>query len=430
TAAVVDRLAAVRSFEVTPGRIPVELPVGDTRGARAPRFLVTGSVLRSGGRVRVNVELIDAIAGRTLRTAVLERDSSESMTLVDVLSREVSSMVRVAVGREVRSRDRYAEGMDARAQSLVEQASAERDRAHMLERAGQFPTAARALARAGSLLVSAEAIAPEWREPMIDRARILGELAVLHFSPAFRDMARADALLREGIAEADRAVASDGDDATALEALGLLSYWYWLEAPLAPDSSQRLLARTRRTLQSAVAIDPGRASAWSLLSAALYARADFSGAYLAADRAYQADAYLDDAEGILNRLFVASYEIGDDTSSHRWCEEIRHRFRRSWTGVYCRLSLLAWNGTPGDRAAARQAWEIAAEGDPPAAPVSEMKPRLHMLVAAVLARAGLRDSAEAMIELVRERAADDPEILPLEAIAQLLLGQPDTAVTL
>lgn len=430
TAAVVDRLAAVRSFDVITGRTLAEQGAGDTAGAGAPRFLVTGSVLRSGGRVRVNLEVIDAASGKTLGSAVVEHDSSESMTLVDALSREVSSMVRVAIGREVRSRGRHMAGIDARAQRLAEEASAERDRARALERAGRFPTAARALFRADSLLIGAEAIAPEWREPMIERAHLMRELAVLHSTPDLRDLARAGALLREGIAEAERAVASDRDDARALEALGLLSYWYWLEAPLAPDSAQRSLARATSALRSAVAADPGRASAWSLLSAALYAQADFSGAYLAADRAYQADAYLDDAEEILNRLFVAAYEIGDDAGSHRWCEELNHRFRRSWTGAYCRLSLLVWNGTPGDRAAARRAWEIAAEGDPLGAPAPEVRSRLHMLVAAVLARAGLRDSADAMIERLREHGVDDPEILPLEASAQILLGQPDTAATL
>ena len=430
TAAVVDRLAAVRSFEVTPGSTPAEPERGDAGAVRDPLFLVTGSVLRSGGRIRVNVELMDAAAGRTLRTAVVEHDSSESMGLVDALSREVTSMVRVAVGRELRARARHARGMDAGAQALVEQASAERERAHWLEREGRVPTAARALIRADSLLVGAEAIAPEWREPAIERARTLWELAVLHFSPPLRDATRAGTLLRAGIAEAGRAVSSDDTDARALEALGLLSYWYWMQAPLAADSAQRSLARATGALQRAVAIDPGRASAWSLLSATLYARADFSGAYLAADRAFQADAYLDDAEEILNRLFVAAYEIGDDAGSRRWCDEINRRFPRSWTGAYCRLSLLAWNGAPGDRAAARRAWEIAAEGDPPAAPAPEMRPRLHMLVAAVLARAGLRDSAAAMIRSSRRYAGDDQEILPIEASAQLLIGQPDSAAAL
>jgi hypothetical protein len=50
-----------------------------------------------------------------------------------------------------------------------------------------------------------------------------------------------------------------------------------------------------------------------------------------------------------------------------------------------------------------------------------------MLAAAVLARDGLRDSAESLIHRARMDAAGDPEMLPLEAGALLLLGRSDTA---
>ena len=428
TAAIVNRLAAVRSFDVAPRGIHVGAPAGDAGGAPSPGFLVTGGVIRSGPRVRVNVELIDAAAGSTLRSAVLDHESADSMALVDALSREVSSMVRVAIGRELQSRQGDVAGIDARARHLAEEAGAERDRAHALEREGSFSTAARALLRADSLLTSAEAMASGWREPMIERALVAWELAVLHLAPGTRDAMRADALLRRGIAEAERAVASDRNDARAQETLGLLSYWYWLRVPLAPDSASRVLARAGNVLRSAVEIDPARASAWSLLSATLYSQTDYSGAYLAADRAYQADAYLYDAEEILNRLFAAAYEIGNDEGARRWCDEINLRFSRSWTGAYCRLTLLTWVGAAGDPAVARRAWEIAADGGPRTALVGGMLPHLHMQVAAALARAGLRDSAAAMIRRLRVQATGDPELLPLEASAQLLLGHPDTAV--
>lgn len=381
--------------------------------------------------MRVGVELTDPTSGRTVRTAVLMHDSSAVIPLVDTLSNEIASLVRIAVGREVRFRSWSASARDATARVLIEQASVEGDRAHELERGGEFPTAARALANADSLLGEAETIAPEWREALVERARVLGEQAMLTLAPTSRDTVHAEALLTEGVMEADRAIALDRNDAAALEALGRLSYWDWLIAPVAPDSAERLLAQARLNLQRAVAVDPGRASAWSLLSAVLYGQADFSGAYLAADRAYRADAYLDAAQEILNRLFVTAYEIGDDSASHRWCDEIGRRFPRSWTSAYCKLSLLAWNRDhPIDRTAVRRAWMIAANGNRPAPLAREMEPRLHMLVAAVLARAGLRDSAEAVIERSRGRAYHDPELLPLEAGVRMPLGQSDVALAL
>ncbi len=427
TAAVVGRLAAVPSFEVASRNVSAWSARSSSHTNRSPGFLVTGSVLRSGARIRVNVALVDAAEGNTLKSAALERESRDSMALVDALARDVSSMVRIAIGLEIRMHSTDAARVDVRARRLAAEAIAERERAHDMEHQGRLAPAALSLLRADTLLHRTEAIAPAWEEPMIERARVGLELAILHSVPAFRDPLRARNFLEVGIGEAERAVANDHDDATALETLGLLSYWYWLQIPLAPDSARLTLAHAMEVLRSAVEVDPQRASAWDLLSAALYAQADYTGAYVAALRAYQADAYLDDAEQILNRLFLTAYEMGDDALARSWCDEIDHRFQQSWTGADCRLSLLAWGDAAGDPAAARRAMRSVAESDRQAAPIRGARPRLYMLVAAALARAGLRDSAESMIVRARTDAAGDPEVLPLEAEALLLLGRSDAA---
>jgi tetratricopeptide (TPR) repeat protein len=427
TAAVVGRLAAVPSFEVTSPSVSGRSAGNSSYTNQSAEFLVTGSVLRSGARIRVDVALVDAAAGSTLKTAALERESRDSMALVDALAREVSSMVRVAIGQEVRMRSTDVARVDSRARRLAAEAVTERQRAHDLERHGRLSPAALSLLRADTLLRHSEAIAPAWREPMIERARVGLELAVLHSVPAFDDPLRARTFLEVGITEAERAVANDHDDATALETLGLLSYWYWLQVPLAPDSARRTLARAMKVLRSAVEADPQRAFAWDLLSAALYTQADYGGAYVAALRAYQADAYLDDAEQILNRLFLTAYEMGDEALARSWCDEINHRFQQSWTGADCRLTLLAWSDSAGDPGAALRAMRTFAESGRHPAPIGSARPRLYMLVAAALARAGQRDSAESTILRARSDAAGDPEILPLEAGALLLLGQSDTA---
>jgi serine/threonine-protein kinase len=427
TTAVVGQLAAVRSFDVVPARSPSDARAAGADASLPPRFLVHGSILRAGDRVRVSLEIVDAVAGRTLETAMLEHESADSIALVDALSREASSAIRIAIGREMRERARHLAAADYRARRLAEDAGEERERARDLESEGRIPAASRALRRADSLLASAEAIAPQWRDPTIERAHVAWEWAVLQLVPGSRGTLRADTLLRRGIAQAERAVARRPSDATALETLGLLSYWYWLQIPLASDSAHATLSRALTALRSAVAIEPERASAWSLLSAALYSQADYAGAYLAADRAYSADAYLDGAEEILNRLFMSAYEIGDDADARRWCDEVERRFRSSWTAAYCRLNLLTWD-TSGNPAAARRAWEIANDGGRHSPLLGEVRPRLYMLVAAVLARAGLRDSAEVIMRRSLVDAAGDPEILPLEAGARIYLGQPDVAV--
>jgi predicted Zn-dependent protease len=52
------------------------------------------------------------------------------------------------------------------------------------------------------------------------------------------------------------------------------------------------------------------------------------------------------------------------------------------------------------------------------------------MVASVVARAGLSDSAEHVIRAARAEAPDDPELLYLEALARVRLHQSDSAVQL
>lgn len=225
-----------------------------------------------------------------------------------------------------------------------------------------------------------------------------------------------------------RGVSLSPGDARALDALGSLYYWYWLVVPLPADSAARLLLQAERTLTSAVTADPSRAAAWNLLSAILYERGDYGGAYLAESHAYEADAYLRDSEEILNGLFLAGYEIGNDSAAV-WCDEIRRRFRNSWTGAYCQLALWAWTDE-GRAAPVAQIWRTAADAAESSVQGQQVQPVLEMLVAAVLARHGLSDSAEAVIRRARRRGAGNPELLPLEADARIVLRQRDAAANL
>jgi len=427
TAAVVDRLARVPSLDVVSGQ-PAARRRRAAGGPESLDFLVTGSVLESGGLVRVTVQITDAASGRLVKSAVLDHAADAPPSLVEGVAARVSSLVQTTMGREVRLREWGRRVASGRGYELMVAADDDRQTASRLAGLGELPTAARALASADSLLREAEREAPGTTEPVVERAYVLQRLAALSLLPPFRDRTRTAALLREGIGEAARAVAHADGDAAALEALGSLVYWSWLVVPLPADSARRLLSHAERSLRRAVAADPGRASAWSLLSASLYARGDHAGAYLAATRAYRADTYAANAEEVLGRLVLTSYEVGDDSASASWCEEIGHRFRRSWTGLYCQLALLAWTGG-GDRAVER-AWSLATAEDLPSPLAEEIEPRLQMLVAAVLARSGLRDSAEVVIRRARTLGGADPELLPLEADARLQLGQPDVAAEL
>ena len=53
-----------------------------------------------------------------------------------------------------------------------------------------------------------------------------------------------------------------------------------------------------------------------------------------------------------------------------------------------------------------------------------------MTTAAVIARAGIRDSAEHVLQRANAAAGSQPELLTLEAYVRLQLAQPDTAAAL
>ena len=59
-----------------------------------------------------------------------------------------------------------------------------------------------------------------------------------------------------------------------------------------------------------------------------------------------------------------------------------------------------------------------------------MEPRMMMFTAAVLARAGMRDSANAMLKRANVAAPNDIELLTLEAAARLLMQDDARAVAL
>lgn len=406
------------------------MPTHRASGLSAPKFLVTGDVVQSGGRIRVNIQIVDAESGRTIKTAAMDHPSGELLPMVDTLSLQVSSLVRAAVGHEARLSGWSASAKNAKVYSMMQQADERSDRATQLMQSGDVSTAAKALWSADSTIGEAERMAPHAAELMMEHSRVLARLSALYLQPGLRNHAEAEVLSKRSVIEADKAVAINPTDASALEISGSSQYWYWLLMPTSTDSSSdRVLAQAERRLRSSVRVDPRRASSWSLLSSLLVSRGDQSGAYLAASRAYEADAYLDNSPEILSTLFLTSYEMGNDSLSASWCDDLNRRFDHSWAGAHCRLALLAWGGMTGKHVIT-QAWKIAANGTQRSAGNRSVSPYLQMLVAAVIARNGFRDSAEAVIGRARVAGAGDPELLPFEADARMRLGQSDAATAL
>jgi TolB-like protein len=389
--------------------------------ARALRVgtLVGGSVERSGDILRVTARLIDAGSGLQLQSRRLEYSFGDLFALQDRLAEEVSQFMRERLGREIRLRERRKATKSVAAWELVQQGEAARDAAKALEQQGDISAAKRGLDATDSFFTQAGFLDPGWADPMVLRAWVAADR--LELSEAEPDSL--GVWFRRGVAHADRALKARPQHPPALEVRGWLRYRHWL---LADADSTEVRAAEADLRASAVSANPSQARAWGTLSALLQATGQFAEANLLARRAYEADAFLFDSPQILFRLYHTSLDLGREAEAVRWCDEGRRRFLGDWRFTFCELRILAQAGSSQPDVA--KAWSLAAALDrlgPPAYP-----PRWHIIVAGVLGRAGLPDSADAVIRRARTVAPEDPELDFYEAEARMALGDPEAVLRL
>jgi hypothetical protein len=268
---------------------------------------------------------------------------------------------------------------------------------------------------------------PRWADPVVGRGRIMYRRSRL----AVENPVAAKAWIEKGEKLAEEALAIHPESPDALELRGSLRYWAWLLA-LAPDAaaSRTLLKGAQDDLERAVRLRPQQAGAWAMLSH-LYNNqiGGETDAKLAAARAYEEDAYLSNADVIIHRLFLNSYDLSQFVDAVHWCDVGQRRFPTNYRFVSCQLWLLTTKAkepnVPLAWSLADSAWRIAPRSDR-----EFQKLEAQMMVAAVLARAGLADSARN----VAGRARGSPEVDPthdlamMETFVRLLLGDRDEAL--
>ncbi len=388
--------------------------------------VVEGSVQRSGDSVRVTVQLIDANTQAHLESRTLTYPLTEVFALEDALAHEVSSSLRKSLGREIALRETRAGTRSEPAWRMAQRAEQAMDEAAELERTGDphdLASADRLLQRADSLLAVAEGEDGDWTHPTLLRGWVAIRRAAVR--PAW-----SRALLDTALAYAGRVLAREPGSARALELRGTARFKHVLAAgaagrPGAQDAAER-------DLRAAVAAEPGLAQAWGKLSQVLRYGGRFVESDLAARRALAEDAYLDEADDILNRLFFGALLTGDFPAARASCDDGRRRFSADWRFVECALTLLREDrDAPPD---ADRAMRLLAELDrldPPARAAREGRAYSPVyrraVAAAVLARAGRADSARSVLDRARRMAGDDEDLLASlgydEAYARLLLGE-------
>jgi eukaryotic-like serine/threonine-protein kinase len=396
--------------------------------ARALRAgsLVTGSVERVGGQLRVTVRLVDGESGAELQRATRELPAGDILAVQDTLSQQVARQIRAALGQEIQLRQQRRRASTDRAWTMVQHAARRREAAESAAVRGDDAAVQREFGSADSLLAVAATLDPSWPEPTIGRAAVAYRRSRL----AADDQVAASKWIEAGMRHVGQALEAAPQDPDALELRGNLRYWRWLLS-LAPDPAEAriLLASAKEDLETAVKVAPSQAGAWATLSHLYYQTGDLVDVKLAAQRAFEEDAYLGNADVVLARLFYVSYDLGQFTDATHYCEEGQRRFPTNSKFVECQLYLLTSRGRDPDVALA---WKLA-DSAVRLAPEQEREyQRLNgqMMVAATLARANLPDSARRLVQRSRGNSEIDPtrDLIYAAAFVNTLLGDTTAAI--
>lgn len=425
TDALIGKLSEVPELTVRPytavKRYIGSKPARETilRDLDSPGTLVEGTIVVSAARVHVSAQLVNVATWSVAQSDRVETERGTSR-LVDELVREVSLMIHEAMGVQV-SDARLATGtQDAEAWRLYNTARAYVEDASRLDTASEPQAALRMYAHADSLLEYAESQDPRWPAPIVERGWVASERArVVGTGLRFREPES----LRSGLRHAERALALDPDHPKALELRGALRNW--LKETAGPAEASILLRGAEQDLRAA-----NTPSAWFRLVEVLRIAGRLTEARNAAYRAYEAG-WLEPRLKIFWRLCQLAIDTPDWADIERWCDGGYERYPRSLTMLNSQLIILTL--PDGREPNVERAWQLYEQfmAASPEYRRPERRPAILMLVAAVLTRAALPDSARAVVAQAHSIApAPDVYVDYYEAFTRHLLGESEEALAL
>jgi len=401
------------------------------------RSLVTGSVASHDDTLAVTVRLVDGISGRQLASAEEQAESRDVFKLQRDLALRISGVLRERLGQEVRLRDERRGTQSVEAWNLLEQARALREAELWFESSVPDSLQLQYFVHADSLLARAERIDPRWAAPHIEHSTVAHRRATFEERRAWMgsgagrttgDGRRSPEFWRtEALRHAERALDASPGNPRALLARARARNLVWRATRNAPDSIARLIEADLRAAAEAAPAS----GAWSDLSTLYRLTGRFAEAAIASDRAVAADAFLRWSQDVVQEQVVNALFLGRFDDARQRCAEGQRRFPRDPRLLDCDLIVLAWTGT---RAAdADRAWRLIDqhEREDPSGMLVATRGFRRMYVAAVLARAGLRDSAEAVVRRTRaelERQGNASSIDYWESHVHVLAGRPRDAV--
>jgi serine/threonine-protein kinase len=403
-------------------------------------MLSVGTVVRGsiepmrGDSVRVTVRLVEGLSGTDFKRATFAGSIRDPLHLRDELAERAAIFLRERLGPEIRLQASRSETNNASAWAIVRQAERLKSDAEEAARVDSISKSNAAFSHADSILAQAEALDPRWVEPVVLRGTIAYRRARLS-----ENRTLAAKWITEGLDHAERALALDPRNADAFELRGSLRYWRWLLSLEAdPRAAAALLGDAESDLRQAVSISPANASAWSTLSHLQLQKPDFTESKLAAQRAYEEDAYLSAAPDIVWRLYHTSYDLEDFPAAAQWCEIGRGRFHDNSRFLECQLWLMT---APDAHPDIPRAWRLL-DSLHHMTPDEQWPSRgreMQLAVAAAIARAAtlnvdrpLADSARRVAKRAHALRKDDPdgELLGPESFVHMILNDKSEAIRL
>ena len=436
TESLIAEMEEVRGLDVVSRNGVAPFRGSDVSPDSIARVLETGTVVAgsieqiAGDRLRLSLRLVDGQSGAVFGQAGFEKQTDDLLGARDELSEQVALLLRDWLGDQVELRRTRQETESVPAWALYQRGEKARKDAELALEHGDAHAAEAAFDRADGLLAQAELVDPQWSQPSVLRGRIAYRRARTTLGA---DAHAAVGWIESGLAHVERALAVKPNHAEALEVRGTLRYLHHLMGVESdPTVDRALFADAQRDLERAVELDPTLPSAHATLSH-LYLSSDLASSVLAARRAFEEDAYVENAQAVLWRLVNGLYNFEQFADAQRWCDEGARRFPEDHRFVVCELLLLTTAQRQPDPA---RAWTLLARLDSlaPGHQAEWEHMRGELLVGGVLARAGLPDSARAV--LVRARQKSNPQVDPdgflysLEAHIRTLLGDEDEAIAL
>ncbi len=164
----------------------------------------------------------------------------------------------------------------------------------------------------------------------------------------------------------------------------------------------------------------------------LYIDGRFTESAQALETALNRDAYLVEVRAVVNLLFFASLNLQKFDDATRWCQNGTTQYPDDPRFQTCRLILLGWTGK--SRGDVGKAWQEIGriEQRDSIGMFSTQWSYFRMMAAMTAARAGLKDSARAIVARVHADSAAHPgsSVRTEEAYVHLLLGQREEALAL